>query len=615
MSQSPSLSLNVSVAMDTDIGRRRKQNQDAIGHMIPPNPEVLAKLGQIFVLADGVGGLAGGDLASQYAVSTIISSYYEQEEGEPPDRLARAIAEANTVIYAEGQELEVPQVMATTVVVAIIRGRDLIIGSVGDSPAYLMRDALARKLTLDHTVEAMRREAGTPLPEDDPSGRKLVRALGSMQSVKVDIISGMVRAGDHVVLCSDGLTRYVPPEEIEQTVATLPPTRAVKALINMANERGGSDNISVIVLRLGDDSSLAQSSVPPLEDDWTDKTPAKLPPLPDRTATPVIPARERASSNPLRDLFQLARSNAVITGIGMGVLLVLFVIIMLILSSVTNDQGEENEPPAPTAIPAEELTATAALRASLTADANAALAQNALDLTQAAQLATEAILTLTPPPPSGPQMKTDDWFRILPGDEVPTFADPAVDAESATPLEAGSAYLIQEVNTEAWNGPWYWVVDNQGSELRWVNGPSLHERVLLISSSGDPLPESQQPEDIPPGVMTPTRSPAITPTPTGEITGTPDATLSGTPDGDTPTEPAIAYGVEEWTAGTTVVMKANLTLCQTPSVTQCTAGGASTGETGTIVDGPRASGEHWWWRVQFEGGRAGWIAQVLLGAP
>ena len=108
MSQTPTTSLVVSVAMDTHIGRKRQQNQDAIGHLVPTDPVVLDELGQIFVLADGVGGLKGGDLASQYAVSTIIASYYEQPEGDPSDRLARAIAEANNVIHDEGQSQETP---------------------------------------------------------------------------------------------------------------------------------------------------------------------------------------------------------------------------------------------------------------------------------------------------------------------------------------------------------------------------------------------------------------------------------------------------------------------------------------------------------------------------
>ena len=216
MSQTPAEALTVTVAMDTHVGQHRAQNQDAIGQLVPIDPDELAALGQILVLADGVGGLTGGDLASQYAVSTIISSYYELDEGSPSDRLARAIAEANNVIYAEGQEQDPPVIMATTVVAAVIRERDLIVGSVGDSPAFLMRDAESRQLTLDHTVEAMAEHNGVPLPDgEDDAGRKLVRALGSMPSVKVDIITGRVRSGDHVVLCSDGLTRYVTPDEIE----------------------------------------------------------------------------------------------------------------------------------------------------------------------------------------------------------------------------------------------------------------------------------------------------------------------------------------------------------------------------------------------------------------
>ena len=146
---------------------------------MPPDPELAARLGQIFVLADGVGGLSGGDLASQYAVSTIISVYYEQEEGEPPERLARAIAEANNLIFAESQGQERPTIMATTVVAAVLRDDELIIGSVGDSPAYLMRDADVRMLTIDHTAEVLERETVSAVDAADPAARKLARALGA----------------------------------------------------------------------------------------------------------------------------------------------------------------------------------------------------------------------------------------------------------------------------------------------------------------------------------------------------------------------------------------------------------------------------------------------------
>lgn len=620
MSQSPSISLEVNVAMDTDIGRKRKQNQDAIGHMIPTTPDVLADLGQIFVLADGVGGLSGGDLASQYAVSTIISSYYAQEEGDPPERLARAIAEANNVIYAEGQGGEIPHTMATTVVAAVIRGRELIIGSVGDSPAYLMRDAHVRKLTLDHTVEAMQREAGIPLPAGDPSGRKLVRALGGSPSVKVDIISGFVRGGDHVVLCSDGLTRYVPPEEIERAVATRPPARSVKMLIETANERGGADNISVIVLRLSDEDS---TPTPPLEN-WSRHTESTPPaPAASASASPAAPRPARPDS-PLRELGQRLRGNAVITIIGLAVLLIAFALVILIIDNAgKNNPSPSSGEPSATRIPPDVLTSTAVLHAAATAQAVAIQTSDAIQASEAIQAATNAVITLTPPPPAGPQMEKDDWFRVLPGEPIDAYQEASLSAAAASPLQAGSAYLIQEVDREAWNGPWYWVVDNQGIETRWVSGPSLHQRALRISSTGDALPPEQQPTDLAPAVTpTATRTPSPTVSETGE-----DSPFSSTPGIETPglsdaatnthtptTAPAIGYGVERWVPGSKVAVVTDLILRRTPDVDGAETGDVTAGEIGTVLEGPTASGEHWWWRVQFEDGREGWIAQVLLSA-
>ena len=108
MSQLSAAPLVVSVAMHTDVGKQREQNQDAIGHLIPEDPLVLGRLGQLFVLADADESLARSDLACPYAVSTILSRYYEQEQDAPPERPARAIAEANNAIYAESQESAAP---------------------------------------------------------------------------------------------------------------------------------------------------------------------------------------------------------------------------------------------------------------------------------------------------------------------------------------------------------------------------------------------------------------------------------------------------------------------------------------------------------------------------
>jgi protein phosphatase len=608
--------------MDTDPGRKRKQNQDAIGQLIPTDSEVLARLGQLFVLADGVGGLYGGDLASQYAVSTVLSSYYEQEEGDPPERLARAIAEANNVIYAEGQGQDVPTTMATTVVAAIIRGRDLIIGSVGDSPAYLMRDANARKLTLDHTLEEMQREAGVPIDPGNPMGRKLVRALGSQPSVKVDIISGLVRAGDHIVLCSDGLTRYLNAQEIEGVIAVTPPQRAVKSLIELANERGGADNISVIVLRLAEDENVTytavESSLPGQVDE--DLTIPADPIIPSAN-TPVLPSedepapvpmlrRRRAprGENPITDLWRLFRGRTILTAISMGVILILFVIILLIVINTGDKEGEHLSSPIQSSTPDPAITVTAIAQLTSTVQMAAIQTSNAVEATLAAEQATSAALTLTPAPPSGPQMENRSWFRVLPGDDIPTFEDPDINAAESMPLSADTNYLVQTVNTEHNNGPWYYVVDNMGAEPeRWVNGPSLHQRIVVIDESGNPLPN--QPPDLAPGSASPTPEPTRTSAPTQ------DGIPSGDPLTPTPTEtPDILYGVEIWTVGSTVTTKDNLDLCSIPSITDCDSlYRAAAGESTRIIGGPTGSEGHWWWQVDFGDGRVGWIAQVLLG--
>ncbi|MBN2306333.1 MAG: protein phosphatase 2C domain-containing protein [Anaerolineae bacterium] len=627
MSQSSTTTLAVNADMATDPGRRRRQNQDAIGQLTPTDPDVLAQLGRIFVLADGVGGLEGGDLASQYAVSTIISSYYAQEQGDPPERLARAIAEANSVIYAEGHERDERGAMATTVVVAIVRGSDLIIGSVGDSPAYLMRDAQPRKLTLDHNLQTMRREAGDPLPMGHPAGEKLVRALGSMPSVKVDIITGRVRHHDHVILCSDGLTRYADPQEIEATIATLPMHRTARALVDLANERGGADNVSVIVLRLvdeqapdpGDDLDTAVSAG---LDDWNsarntfDSGGSAAKPGPAGAADNLL-LDDIAPPSLLAALLERARGNTVITGIGMGALLVLFVVIMLVVANLGDDEstgGEESGVPPTSAVSAQYQTSTAQAVYAFT---QRAMAAGTSDAIQAATAAQSARWTLTPPSPVptyGPQMESGMWFKVLDGDPIPAYTDPDIESASLADLEADQTFRVMAVDREPVYGPWYQVLDTFGLQARWVNGPDLYGRITAVNTSGNPLPQDQQPPDIaPPYVptLTPTRQYSPTPLPT--LTGTPGTPVTPRPS-LTPTPP-VAYGVEAWHVGSQVAMKDGLDLCQTPSVQHCDAGQVAAGEIGTVAAGPQESEGHYWWEIEFLDGRRGWIAQVLLGAP
>ncbi len=603
MAETNAAPLNVSVAMYTDAGKERAENLDAIGNHVPEDPLVLGRLGQLFVLADASPDLERGDLASQYAVSTILSSYYEQPEGAPAERLARAIAEANNVIFAEAIESGLE--MGTAVVSAIVRGNELIVGSVGDCPAFLIRDGAPRRLTPEPPAAV--------LAVEQPA-----RLLGVSHSARVDIISGRVRSGDCVVLCSASLTRSVTPEEIAQTVGEQVGQQAAETLVTLANERDGGDDVSVIVLQLSADLLLVQ-----------------LPPIPDPMQAWGLPRRARrtraveASAQEERDerllqaqeMLQTAwrtmRGNTLLAVLGMVVALVLFGAFILALAGL----GDEDEAK-PTPIPPADLTVTADIG---TRAAAQAIAQATADAALAATQAEIARLTLTPPTPvptSGPQMESGLWFRVLEGDPIPAYDAPSVSAKRLTDLQPGSTYRVSGVNREAQSGPWYQVVDNLGEEVRWVSGPSLHARIVAVNDAGDPLPPEQQPLDVPPpgearqAAPTPSpRPPSPSPTLAGPVT--PETPGAGTPSAS-PTatsRPAISYGVESWEVGGMVVMRADLNLCRIPDVTACDIGRASAGEMGTIVEGPVPSGEHWWWEVEFQDGRAGWIAQVLLGTP
>lgn len=629
MSQLLPLPLLVSSAMDTDIGKKRQQNQDAIGHMVPTDADLLAELGQIFVLADGVGGLAGGDLASQYAVSTIISSYYEQEAGDPPERLARAIAEANNVIFAEGQDRDKPSVMATTVVAAVVRDTELIIGSVGDSPAYLLRDAAVRQLTLDHNLETLKREQGVPLADDDPTGRKLVRALGSMPSVKVDIITGSVRDGDHVVLCSDGLTRYVTPEEIEETVATRSPDSAVKALIQMANERGGADNISVVVLRLSDADDSAQSAS--LEGDEALERDTELDTVLDgprpgyeRSRVPLPrPGSARArraaradlnlptavTDGPLADVWDLLRGNAVMTIGALSALLVLFVIIMLLVANANEGDSGPTLTPSPSPIPAQMQTATVVAQIAAATQVVAAQTEAAnLQATGTAEVLAQ--LPPTPMPTYGPQMEQETWFHITEGDPIPAYMIPDLQADPAAELvsQPGLNYKVKLKDEDRPNGPWYQVIANSGlGGDRWVNGPSLYGRVQAVDTSGNPLED--QPEDVPPpgsmveAVRTPRATGTVTPEGTpSEATATPEATEAAMP---------ATYPLLQW-EDATVAPQIAFKLRDEPSLQGVETFDVEAGEVATVIDGPVEAEGHWWWHLQFDDERSGWAAQPML---
>ena len=234
----------------TDTGRVRVKNEDYLGWHVPPGDE-LAGRGALFVVADGVGGHIGGAEASQAAVETILRAYYEHDALSPTEALTAAIRLANAAVYAGGAG----RGRATTVVVAAIAGDVALVAHVGDSRALLVRDGAATQITVDHSwVQDMVRE-GVLTPEEaryDPRRNVISRWVGD-RSVEPDLLELQLRADDRIVLCTDGLTNYVSPDTIAASVEDASEQDAAEALCRLANESGGIDNITAIVIRVVSD--------------------------------------------------------------------------------------------------------------------------------------------------------------------------------------------------------------------------------------------------------------------------------------------------------------------------------------------------------------------------
>lgn len=235
----------------TDPGRKRAHNEDHVGYFVPEDPEELAANGQLYVLADGVGGASAGDVASEYAVRKVLHAFFDASEPDLEQRLVGAVRAANADIYEYAISSNKPN-MATTLVVAQVRGSAFKVANVGDSRAYLIRDDTIRQITRDHSLVDQLVEGGSLSPEEareHPRKNVILRSLGSESQVAVDVFAGTLRGGDSILLCSDGLTRYLDDDEIRRMVSHLDGEDACRRLIKTANDRGGEDNISVVLLK------------------------------------------------------------------------------------------------------------------------------------------------------------------------------------------------------------------------------------------------------------------------------------------------------------------------------------------------------------------------------
>jgi len=240
------------VSQRTDRGIARPRNEDAVGR---PPPDLDANLAQqkgyLYAVADGMGGEAGGQLASTMAIQTLITEYYRDAEPDVSRSLWRAVQVANQAVYRKAHSTPALARMGTTLTAAVVRGEELVVAHVGDSRAYLIRNDDIRQLTRDHSWVADALRAGTISAEEarnHPNRNILTRALGAEPEVEIDVVREKLRPGDRVLLCSDGLTNLVGDGEILQKVQKMGPQKAPGALIDLANERGGQDNITAMVI-------------------------------------------------------------------------------------------------------------------------------------------------------------------------------------------------------------------------------------------------------------------------------------------------------------------------------------------------------------------------------
>ena len=238
----------------SDVGMRRQNNQDSMSSMVSTDEDYWQQRGHLFLVADGMGAHAAGELASKLAADGIPHTYAKNLEAEPPVALRQAIIESNTQINDKGSANAEFQGMGTTCSSLLLLPEGAVVGHVGDSRVYRLRKGQLDQLTFDHSLVWEMQAAGQVSPEAAEMHLPkniITRSLGPSPTVQVDLEGPFpIESGDVYLLCSDGLTGPVKDQELGAIVSCLSPDEAARTLIDLANLRGGPDNITVIVVRV-----------------------------------------------------------------------------------------------------------------------------------------------------------------------------------------------------------------------------------------------------------------------------------------------------------------------------------------------------------------------------
>ncbi len=242
------------IASQSDVGMRRTNNQDNLFVSLASTMDQWTRRGHLFLVADGMGAHAAGELASKIAVEQIPHLYAKYGPNNPAESLHRAISDANAEIHRRGEANEEFHNMGTTCSSMLLLPEGIVCGHVGDSRIYRVRQNFIDQLTFDHSLIWEMRAAGQIKGDlDDIKIPKnvITRSLGPYPEVRVDVEGPFpVQAGDVYMLCTDGLTGQISDEELGVILQNFEPSLACQLLVDVSNLRGGPDNITIIILKI-----------------------------------------------------------------------------------------------------------------------------------------------------------------------------------------------------------------------------------------------------------------------------------------------------------------------------------------------------------------------------
>jgi serine/threonine protein phosphatase PrpC len=248
------LGMKLTYAQHSSAGPVRPNNEDWVGFWEPEDPEEFRTRGAVAALADGVGGHGDGEIASRLAVEVAIRRFLEIEPELPPRQtLAKVFTTANIAVYDRSMFRHSKGRMATTLTISLFRGDEVTIGHVGDGRVYLVGGGQIEQVTSDHNYAAAQIKLGVLTGQEAAVSEMrcvLTRCVGKEMMVQPDFYSRPIRAGSYLIQCSDGLYIHVSEQEIQDTVSRATPAQACRQLVEMAEQRGTDDNLSIQVIAI-----------------------------------------------------------------------------------------------------------------------------------------------------------------------------------------------------------------------------------------------------------------------------------------------------------------------------------------------------------------------------